>query len=167
MNSLTLKSAVLLAGAAFFCFGHSAAARAENPVTFTGGYTTTFSSSDGNFGAGFYGANISGTPSSSRIVSDDFRDEITSDETWNSNAYQVFEMGFSGGPTAQSYLGSFTNLWIWTPGPHPGFWWGPRERFIRGLNVPEGGSPFLYILLAGLSCFGALFVSRRRTRTTQ
>lgn len=163
MNSLTFKSTVLLAGAAFFCFGFSAAARAGDSVTFTGGYTTTFSNSDG-----IYSANINGTSSRSGIISDDYKNEITTNETWNANDFQVVEGSFLGRSTAaQSYLGSLTNLWILTPNSHPGFGWERRRMYIRGLNVPEGGAPLLYILLAGLSCFGALFVSIRRPRTAQ
>jgi hypothetical protein len=149
VNSLTLKSAVLLAGAAIFCFGFSATARAESSVTFTGGYTTTFSNSGGHFGTGFY--------------SDDYRNEITTNDTWNGNDHQDVKGSFSG----RSYLSSLTNLWILTPGPHPGFGWKPQKRFIRGLNVPEGGAPLLYLLLAGLSCFGTLFLSRRKAIAEQ
>jgi len=173
VNSLTLKSAILLAGAALFCFG-SSAARAENSVTFTGGYSTTFSNSDGHFGAG-----IHGTPFHSGIISDDYRNEITTDETWNGNAYRVsgltasnfgepfFGNSIGSSTDAQSYLGSLTNLWILTPNSHPGFGFKPSGIFIRGLNVPEGGAAILYLLLAGLSCFGALFLSRRKARTAQ
>jgi hypothetical protein len=58
-------------------------------VQFTGSYTTTFANSSGDFGAGIAGANINGAPSSSGIISDDFNDEITADETWNAKAYQA------------------------------------------------------------------------------
>jgi len=244
MNLLTSKSTVLLAGAAIFCIGFSTVARAENLVTFTGGYTTTFSNRDGDFGAGIYSANIDGMPSSSGIICDDYRDEIATNETWNANAYQVSSLtaanlgetlfgntiGFSGyaevatlasmmfnndstfgflsgitqselasaiwdittpggihgldprakilvafvkasfsgrSTAAQSYLSSLTNLWILTPNPHPGFGLEPQEMFIRGLNVPEGGAPLLYLLLAALACLGAMFVGRPRARIAQ
>ena len=35
---------------------------------------------------------------------------------------------------------------------------------MRGeLSVPEGGSPLMYLLLAGITCFGVMFYSRRET----
>lgn len=168
MNSLTLKSTVVLAGAALFCFGFLPAARAEGSVTFTGGYTTTFSTSDGDFGGGSYHANVNGAHYGSRIISEDYRDEIITNETWNANDDQPTRVNFLGRSTAaQSYLGSLTDMWILTPGPHPGFGWEPHKMFIRGLNVSEGGAPLLYILLAGLSIFGALFIGRRRKQPAQ
>jgi len=33
---------------------------------------------------------------------------------------------------------------------------------LTGTNVPEGGAPSLYVLLAGLCCFGAIFTSRKQ-----
>lgn len=244
MNSRTLRSTVLLAGAALACFGFSTIARAEVPVTFTGGYSTIFSNSNCAFGVGIYRAKINGKLSSSKINCDDSRDEITTNQTWNASAYQdssltadspgdtpfsntndfagyaevatldsmmlgnIFpysalsgitqpeltsaiwnvaapggvngldanatalvasvETTFSGNSTAtRSYLGSLSNLWILTPNPHPGFGLNPHRMLIRHLNVPEGGDPLLYLLLAALSCFGAMFVSRRRSQTAQ
>lgn len=39
----------------------------------------------------------------------------------------------------------------------------PRKNEIRHVTVPEGGSPLLYLLLAGLSFCGALVFNWRRT----
>jgi len=61
----------------------------EVSVTFTGGYTTTWGNSSGDYGAGIYSANINGVTSPSGIICDDFKDEITTNETWNANAYQA------------------------------------------------------------------------------
>ncbi len=54
-------------------------------------------------------------------------------------------------------------LYIYTP---VGSWYQgqPQEMFgwIPGQQVPEGGSAALYLLLAGVSCFGAIFLRQRR-----
>jgi hypothetical protein len=57
-------------------------------VEFTGGYTTTFANSSGDFGAGIDTATINGATSPG-IISDDFLDEVATDETWNAKAYQA------------------------------------------------------------------------------
>ena len=77
-----------ITASAVLCLGLSAAAQEEVSVTFTGGYTTTFSNGDGDFGAGIYSATINGA-SSPGIICDDYKDEITSGESWNANAYQA------------------------------------------------------------------------------
>ena len=237
MNSLTLKSTVLLAGTAFFCLGFSVAARAEDSVTFTGGYTTVFSNSDGASETGNYSADTGGKPSPSGITCDSHSDATTTNEAWDTQACQTpnfmvanlgetlfdnadgsfkyaevaalgsmmfggistygapsditqpefasaiwnvtnpgntdgldansaalvgaVETGFSGNSNAVG------NRWILTPNPHLGFGFNPQKVNIRYLKVSEGGNPMLYILLAMLSLFGALFVGRRRARTAQ
>lgn len=214
---------------------------AQVSVQFTGGYTTTWSNSGGNYGAGIYSGTINGA-SSPGIICDDFNDEVTAGETWQANAYQASsltasnigetlfgntigitgyaEVGtlvslmFSGSSTvsygsltgitqadlsaaiwditttggisgldakelalvaaveaafngnnsaAQSYLATLTNLWILTPTPlGPG---EPQEMWTENLAVPEGGTALMYLLLAGLSCFGAMrFNSKNRLR---
>lgn len=244
MNSRILKSTMLLAGAALACFGFSTTARAEVPVTFTGGYSTIFSNADCAFQVGVYRVNIDGKPSSSKINCDDYRDKIATNQAWDADTYQdsslpadrrretpfgdtndfsgyaeVAALGsmmlgndstyseisgitqgelgsaiwgatapagtrgldananalgtsvetiFSGhSSAAQSYSGSLSNLWILTPNSHPGFGSEPHKMQIRHLDVPEGGSPLLYLLLAALSCFGALFIGWRRSRTAR
>lgn len=42
---------------------------------------------------------------------------------------------------------------------------GPPQEFFE--YVPEGGSALMYLLLAGLSCFAAMFLSRRRRATSE
>jgi hypothetical protein len=68
--------------------------------------------------------------------------------------------------TAESYAASssdsmsqYSDLWIYTPNPietdgigEPQEMWG---------SVPEGGTAFMYLLLAGVSCFGAVFFGGR------
>lgn len=77
----------------------------------------------------------------------------------------LFGVG-SGSTTAQinaatNYLASLSNLWILTPDPLTGVGSGePQEMFT--LQVPEGGAALMYLLLAGLSCFGAMFLNLRK-----
>lgn len=236
-----------IAGSALFCVGFPVMAQVN--VQFTGGYTTTFANSDGDFGAGIYSANINGAPSASGIICDDYKDDITSGETWKANAIQVSTLnssnigntlfgnnnsnlgtigiGLSGyaevaslvsmmfgnistygsvtgvtqselssaiwyitanpggipgldanalalvaavktafaGNTsaAQAYLSTLTNLWILTPTPQgPG---EPQEMWT--VSVPEGGAALLYLLLAGVSCVGAMFLNSRRATAKQ
>jgi hypothetical protein len=61
--------------------------------------------------------------------------------------------------SGQISLAQFANLWIYTPNPQ-----GPGEaQEMWGLvAVPEGGAAMLYLLLAGVSCFGAMWVRSRR-----
>lgn len=64
-------------------------------VQYTGGYSTTWGNSSGTYGAGIYTATINGAPSAG-IICDDFKDEVTSGETWNAKAYQVSTLVSSG-----------------------------------------------------------------------
>ena len=62
----------------------------------------------------------------------------------------------------------FSNFFIYTPnlndsitcngGPCPT---APPQEFL-GFTVPEGGSPAMYLLLAGITCFGAMWLRRRQ-----
>ena len=56
-------------------------------------------------------------------------------------------------------LSMYSGLWLYTKPFNPA---GPQEMFGQ-IPVPEGGSAMVYLLLAGLSCFGAMFYSRRQT----
>jgi hypothetical protein len=47
-------------------------------------------------------------------------------------------------------------------GPFPLTFPGPGAIGIDDVQVPEGGAPSLYALLAGLVCFGAIFASRKQ-----
>ena len=58
---------------------------------------------------------------------------------------------------AQAYLATLSNLWILTPTPE-----GPGEPQEMWISVPEGGAALLYLLLAGFTCFGAIFRNARR-----
>lgn len=72
--------------------------------------------------------------------------------------------------TAQQNYGSgnYSSISIYTPvgcaGTDGGACGGtnPGQEFIM---VAEGGAALLYLLLAGLSCFGAMFLRRSRTRS--
>ncbi|MGA9670823.1 MAG: hypothetical protein WBQ94_16550 [Terracidiphilus sp.] len=226
----------LVVGSIGLCLGVPAVAQ-QDTVDFTGGYSTTWGNSSGNYGAGIYTATINGVPSSSGIICDDFKDEITSGETWKANAYQAsslasgnlgstmfgntigltgyaevatlvsmmfsgnssygsitgitqaelssaiwyitapggisgldtkatalvaaVELAFGGNTSAATkYLATLTNLWILTPanlGPGE-----PQEMWTEGLSVPEGGATFLFLFLAGATCFGAMFFKYRQ-----
>jgi hypothetical protein len=56
-------------------------------------------------------------------------------------------------------LSSYASLWLYTQPFDPT---GPQEMFGQ-IPVPEGGAALLYLLLAGISCFGAMIYSRRQT----
>jgi len=228
------RAFVTVLGLSVFCFGVPAFGQAVVSVDFTGGYTATFE----DFGAGIYSATINGA-SSPGIICDDFKDEVTSGEKWNANAYQAssltssnigetlfgnsigltgyaevatlvsmmfgngtsyggingitqsdlssaiwdittpggisglngkakhlvkaVEWAFNGSNSkATAYLDTLTNLWILTPDPKSGVGSGePQEMWTERLNVPEGGSALMYLLLAGFTCFGAMFFKNR------
>jgi hypothetical protein len=227
-----------IAGSSLLCLALPALGQQEVSVDFTGGYSTTFSNSNGDFGAGIYTATINGT-SSPGIICDDFYDDVHSGEVWNAKAYQasslasgnigstlfgnqigltgyaevatLVSMMFSNGTSyggitgitqtelasaiwditspggingldakakalvaavelafggnvakATSYLAGLTNLWILTPDPKTGVGSGePQEMWTQYLNVPEGGATFMFLLLAGFSCFSAMFFKYR------
>lgn len=231
-----------LAGSLLFCSGLQAIAQQQVSVQFTGGYSTTWYD-NGNgitYEAGIYGGTIGGA-SSTGIICDDFKDDITNGEKWTAYAYQasslnssnvgetlfgntigltgyaelgtlvsmmfsgtstygsitgitqaelssaIWDIGISGGLTnnldskatvlvaaveaafgsntskAQAYLSTLTNLFILTPtslGPYE-----PQEMWAQASNVlsaPEGGAAMIYLLLAGITCFGAMFLNTRR-----
>jgi hypothetical protein len=80
---------------------------------------------------------------------------------WKAKALvAAVELAFNGNSAAaQAYLSTLTNLWILTPTPlGPG---EPQEMWTENLSVPEGGAALLYLLLGGLSCFGAMFIKSR------
>jgi len=229
-----------IAGSALFCFGLPAFGQNVVSVEYTGGYSTTWGNSGGDYGAGIYSATINGATSSSGIICDDFNDEITSGETWNAKAYQAsslasgnisntlfgsnsafgltgyaevatlvsmmfgkgttyggitgitqaelssaiwdittpggisgldtnatalvasVELAFNGNISkATSYLATLTNLWILTPDPLTGIGKGEPQEMWTELSVPEGGAALMFLLLAGVSCFGAMFFRYR------
>jgi len=63
---------------------------------------------------------------------------------------------------AQAYLSTLTNLWILTPNPE-----GPGEAQEMWTSVPEGGAAMMYLLLAGVTCFGAMFFNSRKQTAKQ
>jgi hypothetical protein len=235
-----------IAGSVLFCSVLPAFGQTVVAVDFTGGYSTTFDNSDGDFGAGVYTAKINGG-SSPGIICDDFKDEVTSGEKWNAKAYEasslasinpatgqpyvdstlfgktvglsgyaevavlvsmmfgntpnsyggitgitqselasaiwdittpggisgldlkaralvaVVELTFSGNTSlATKYLATLTNLWILTPDPLTGVGSGePQEMWTEGLSMAEGGTTLMFLLLAGVTCFGAMFLKYR------
>ena len=76
------------------------------------------------------------------------------DNTWadQASAFATANPGTSG-------LQTFKNLYLYTPtNMSQG---GPQEMWGQ-VPVPEGGAAVMYLLLAGVTCFGAMFYSRRR-----
>ena len=43
----------------------------------------------------------------------------------------------------------------------------PRDRNCGKQQVPEGGSTAIYLLGAGLTCFGAMFLRSKQAKPTQ
>jgi len=64
----------------------------------------------------------------------------------------VAEVGGSWGSVS---LSTFANLWLYVPTPQNG-----SQEMWSNVAVAEGGTAFLYLLLAGLSCLGAIFFRR-------
>lgn len=79
-----------------------------------------------------------------------------------SNRTIDFSTGIYDASGASCYLASSINLWVPVRDPDHDSRKGHRKIVDRHLTVPEGGSPFLYLLLAALSCCGALVFLRRR-----
>ena len=77
------------------------------------------------------------------------------------NALKTEFGGLSNG-AAQALLAQFSNLWILTPmagTQSPSGDGTPQEMWV---SVPEGGAALLYLLLAGLTCFGAMYRTGRK-----
>lgn len=99
----------------------------------------------------------------------------------NASALVAYVTGLFGGSgatpaqitSATNYLESLTNLWILTPDPKgyapPGEATEPQEMWTTNLVVsaPEGGTLLMYLLLAGGSCFGAMFFRPRKRAVSQ
>jgi len=86
---LNFKGIAIFAASVILCTGLPAFGQTDVSVTFTGGYTTTWGNSGGDYGAGIYSADINGAPLPSGMICDDFSDEITTGETWNASAIQA------------------------------------------------------------------------------
>jgi hypothetical protein len=56
-------------------------------------------------------------------------------------------------------LGQYAGLYIYTPTPQAP---GEAQEMWSTVPVPEGGTALGYLLLAGLCCFGAMFLRSRR-----
>jgi len=84
--------------------------------------------------------------------------------SWGNSKCNVGSGGLLGSAAGQKFTaGEFSNLLILTPQGCKGSGSCPEQEFFEPLPVPEGGSAVAYLLLAGISCFGAMFYSRRRT----
>jgi hypothetical protein len=111
---ISAKELIGVVGIALLCFGRLAIGQSiisspgTNAVTYTGNYSTIFNNQDGSFGAGTYSAVINGTGSSSGIICDDYKDEITSGEQWSANAYQA--QSLASGNVSNTLFGSTVGL---------------------------------------------------------
>jgi hypothetical protein len=62
--------------------------------------------------------------------------------------------------TLLAALAKDTSLWILTPTGNGTNGQQPQEMWAT-LSTPEGGAAFMFLLLAGASCFGAMFFKYR------
>jgi hypothetical protein len=130
-----------------------------NPVGLTG-YAEVATLVNMMFSGGTTFGNISGVKQAE--ISSAIWDITTSGgiDGLDSNALalvKAVENEYNGNASAAtSYLATMRNLWILTPtAPEPG---RPQEMWVE---VPEGGSAVMYLLLAGVFCFGAMFFRHR------
>jgi len=87
---------------------------------------------------------------------------VTLDPT--TTAYGLYQNAKSGTETlSQSQLAS---LWIYTPNPKTGIGNGEAQEMWGLVPVPEGGTTLSYVLMAGILCFGAMFLRFRRQTPT-
>ena len=83
---------------------------------------------------------------------------ITTPSAAPANSYTTLAVAFFN-TYGVAGLKQFANLWVYTPVDRsPG---GPQEMWSL-MPVPEGGEALVYLLLAGISCFGAMFYVRRQ-----
>ncbi len=59
-------------------------------------------------------------------------------------------------------LSQFANLWLYVPINGSQSQGGQPQEMWGDVPVPEGGAAFMYLLLAGVSCFGAMFFRSRK-----
>jgi len=105
--------------------------------------------------------NVTGTDLSEAIWDITTKGGITGISS-NAAALVTYVENFFGKYSSTKALGYLNglNLWILTPNPNN----GPQEFWSQNgpsFNVPEGGSALLYLVLAGLVCFGAMFLKYR------
>lgn len=58
-------------------------------------------------------------------------------------------------------LSQFANLWLYVPINGSQSQGGQPQEMWGNISVPEGGAALMYLLLAGVSCFGAMFFRSR------
>jgi len=74
-------------------------------------------------------------------------------------AHNYYEAAVSYASSTGDSMAQYTNLWLYTAKPP-----GQTSQEMWGLvPVPEGGAALMYLLLAGVTCFGAMFYSRRQS----
>jgi hypothetical protein len=90
-----VEGLVAAVAGALLCMSVPASGQQVVSVEFTGGYSTVWGNSGGEYGAGIYTGTINGNASPG-IICDDFNDEITTNETWNAKAFNVSTLVSSG-----------------------------------------------------------------------
>ena len=75
-------------------------------------------------------------------------------------------LAFGDSTAGINALAADTNLWILTPNPNlgqsnPQEMWTAVPRVLEA-RVPEGGAAFVYLLVPGIACFGAMWFSSRK-----
>jgi len=73
----------------------------------------------------------------------------------NASALRAAALAFG----ASENFSQFTNLWIFVPNPLTADYASNKQEMWG--RVPEGGSALMYLLLAGLFCFGAVYLNSR------
>jgi hypothetical protein len=113
-------------------------------------FSTTNNQQQGDLSAAIWWITSGGKVSSGGVYS-------LNGVTLNANASALLSAVLqlaSTNPTALlTALANDTNLWILTPSGYGTNGQQPQEMWI---STPEGGATLLYLLLAGLTCFGAM-----------
>lgn len=81
-----------------------------------------------------------------------------------SNSRAEIAAGTNNASMTYNWLTLSADIWIPVRDPNQGHGKGNHKKPGRQLTVPEGGSLQLYLLLALLSCCGAIILGRRRAK---
>lgn len=85
----------------------------------------------------------------------------------SASAYKLWQYltttygGYSQAQVA-ALASQFANLWLYVPIKGTQTQGGQAQEMWGQVGVPEGGAALMYLMLAGVACFGAMFYSRRQ-----